>query len=185
MMLMSLGSGCTTTLVTDAAEMVGNDVISKEAADYSTRLMGQPATAADTIFGAPTEVLTNESTGDHLRLYSVKKDLLKKLKWVVRCHGDQIAQVSMIDTDPDGSRDIAERLTLDKCYRGQTAEQIQAGKYLRVPVAIFRSDNDGSTVRVYDISTIVDFMGARYCAVRFDYRGIFRNVRILGWLHSN
>jgi hypothetical protein len=177
--LMSMSAGCTSTIVKDAVNMVGDEVIADKAAKHTAELAGQPASAADATFGAPREVLVNEATGDQLRLYAVKNDVLKKLEWAVRCRDGLVVRVAMINSDPDGSRDIVTKLAMDKSYQGQTAAQVESGKYLTTPIAVFRSQ-DASTVRVYDVSNIIEFMGAPYCALRFDPQGIFENARVFG-----
>jgi hypothetical protein len=184
-MLLTLSSvGCTMAAKT-GAQMVGDTVMTDEVKKYSAQLVGQPAAAADQVFGVPMQTLVNVQNNNQLRLYPVKDDVLKALVWAVASSPTgTILEVSMINTDPVSSKNLVTKLALESSYKGQTATQIEAGDYCKKRVMQFLSKTDGETIRVYDVTDFTNFMGARYCAIRFDRNGIFKSVKIFGLLKA-
>jgi len=175
-------TGCSpvSTVAKLAVKVVGDDVKKSEVNQKADDLMGQPVARAEEVLGPVTETLVEEATGRELRTYAVKHDVLSKHQWVVESERGRIVSVSMTDTDPDLSRDVVEKTYLKERLMGKTSQEVQTHKHFESPIHVLRSKNDGTILRIYDISSSLDFMGAKYCSLRFDRNDRCISIKMFG-----
>jgi len=181
-MLSLAATGCSpySTIAKIGIKVVGDAVNDEDVSKMSQQLMGRPVTAADTQFGQRMRTLEEIQTARTLVIYPVKDDLLKMYRWGVEAENDRIVALSKLQNNPDGGKDIAEKLVLDGIVKGKTPQQIQTHKYFQKRVLVLRDTASGDLFRVYDIALIPDFGSAKYCVLRFDASNTCQEVRIVG-----
>jgi hypothetical protein len=175
-------TGCNpySTAVKLGVKLVGEGVNDADVAQKSQQLMGQPVSAADAAFGQRIRTLQELQTGRQLITYPVKDDLLKMFRWAVEAQNGAIVALSKLQNDPDGGKDIAEKLVLKEIVDGKTPQQIQSHKYFQNLILTLRDTSTGYLIRVYDVSNITDFMGGRYCVLGFDAADRCKDIWLVG-----
>ena len=174
--------GCSpySTVAKIGVKLIGDAVSDQDVSQKSQQLMGQPISAADATFGERIHTLEEIPTRRLLVTYPVKDDLLHMFRWAVEAENDRIVALSKLQNDPDGGKDIAEKLVLKEIVVGKTPQQVQSHKWFKNLVLTLRDLSNGDILRVYDVSIIPDFMGAKYCILRFDGSNTCQEVRIVG-----
>jgi hypothetical protein len=180
--LLILLSGCSpySTIANIGMKVVGDAVNDADVTDQSNKLIGQPVAAADAAFGARLRTLEEAQTGRTLITYPVKDDLLKSYRWAVEARNGRIVALSKLQSNPDGGKDIAEKLVLKEIVTGKTPQQLQSHDFFKKLVLTLRDRGSGNTIRIYDTSLIPSFMGAKYCVLEFDPSDTCRSVYIVG-----
>lgn len=69
---------------------------------------------------------------------------------------------------------------LENKLRGKTPDQCSHDGKLGVPLRTLRSIEKGQLLRVYDVRHWSDFMGARYCVLRFDGNDHCQDITLIG-----
>jgi hypothetical protein len=175
-------AGCSpySTAAKIGIKVVGDAVHDSDVSKRSEQLLGQPVAAADTMFGQRIRTLEQVQTKRQVITYPVKDDLLNMYRWAVEVQGDKIVALAKLQNDPDGGKDIAQKLVLKEIAVGKTPQQVETHNYFKKLVLTLRDCANGDMLRVYDIALIPDFMGAKYCVLRFDASGTCQEVRIVG-----
>ncbi|HVP10637.1 MAG TPA: hypothetical protein VMV94_05545 [Phycisphaerae bacterium] len=182
MVLAALATGCSpySTIANLGIKVVGDAVNDADVSQKSQQLVGQPVAAADAEFGPRIRTLEEVQTGRTLITYPVKGDLLKMYHWAVEARKDRIVALSKLQNDPDGGKDLAEKLVLKEIVIGKTPQQLQSHDFFKKLVLTLRDRSSGDTLRVYDTSLIPSFMGAKYCVLEFDGSSTCQSVNIVG-----
>ena len=112
--------------------------------------------------------------------YPVKHDLLKKSRYTVELEGGAIVVLAKTKLNIDGVEDLIHTANLKKKLVGKTPAQCSQHDDLGQPLRTLRSREKGQKVRVYDIRHWSDFMGARYCVLRFGGKDLCEDVTLMG-----
>ena len=163
-----------TMLVSDAV----NDADVKDRRDL---LMGKPETAADSMFGSRLETLVDvDRQGVSMIFYPVKGDLLKSSRYIVEVENGVIVVFAKTKQNIDGVEDLIHNASLEKKLIGKSPAECSQEDDLGAPLRTLRSREKNQLLRVYDVRNWSDFMGARYCVLRFDGRDRCQSVALIG-----
>jgi hypothetical protein len=181
-MLSAMAVGCSpySTIAKIGIKVVGDAVNDADVAEKSKEYVGQPVAAADAGFGQRIRTLEELQTKRQMIAYPVKDDLLEMFRWVVESQNGKVVALAKLQNNPDGGKDIAEKLVLKAIVDGKTPEQIQSHDWFKKLVLTLRDNSNGHIIRVYDTSIIPNFMGAKYCVLEFDGTNLCQSVRIVG-----
>ena len=91
-----------------------------------------------------------------------------------------IVVLSKTKVNIDGIEDVIHDANLDKKLIGKTPTQCRQDGDLGAPLRTLRNREKGQLLRVYDIRHWSDFMGARYCVLRFDSGDRCEDVTLMG-----
>lgn len=173
--------GCRAHPVSLATLIAGDAINDADVKDRRSKLMGQDEAAADEMFGQRLETLIDAEREDVVIIfYPGKNDLFKKSQYVVELDGGKIVMFAKIKQDIDGVEDLIHDANLEKKLAGKTPEQCSTDGELGEPLRTFRSKEKGQLLRIYDIRHWSDFMGARYCVLRFDSNDRCEDVTLMG-----
>lgn len=156
------------TVAKIGVKVVGKVVNDADVEERSERLVGRPVAAADTEFGARIRTLEEIGTGRLMCTYPVKDDFLGVFRWAVESERGRIVALAKLQSDPDGGKDIAQKLVLKQIVDGKPPQEVESHKYFQKRLLYLRDLSSKDTIRVYDISMLPDFMGAKFCVMRFD-----------------
>lgn len=175
-------TGCSpySTIAKIGMKVVGDAVNDADVSQKSQQLLGQPVAAADAALGQRIRTLEELRTGRRMIMYPVKDDFLNTYRWAVETQNDKIVALSKLQNNPDGGKDIAEKLVLKEIVGGKTPQQIQSHEWFKNLVLTLRDTSSGNILRVYDTSVIPSFMGAKYCVLEFGGSDTCQSVRIVG-----
>ena len=164
------------------ASLIAGDAINDaDVKDRRSKLMGQDETAADRMFPPRLETLDDVERRDvRLIFYPVKNDLFKKSRYVVELEAGAIVVLAKTKVNIDGVEDLIHNANLKKKLIGKAPAQCSRDGDLGAPLRTLRSREKGQLLRVYDIRHWTDFMGARYCLLRFDGRDRCQDVTLMG-----
>ncbi|KKL69153.1 hypothetical protein LCGC14_2117800, partial [marine sediment metagenome] len=118
--------------------------------------------------------------GVSMIVYPDKGDLLKASRYIVEIEKGRITAFAKIKRNIDGVEDLIHRANLEKKLLGKTPPECTLVDNLGEPLRTLRSRERSQTVRIYDIRHWSDFMGARYCVLRFDDNERCRDVTLFG-----
>jgi hypothetical protein len=181
LMLSWMVVGCSpySTIAKIGIKVVGDAVNDADVEQKSKEYVGQPVAAADAGFGQRIRTLEELQTKRQMITYPVKDDLLEMFRWTVE--GPEWESRGWPSCkQPDGGKDIAEKLVLTSIVEGKTPEQIQSHDWFKKLVLTLRDCSNGHMIRVYDTSIIPNFMGAKYCVLEFDETNRCQSIRIVG-----
>ena len=143
--------------------------------------MGRSEAAADEMFGWRLETLVDvERPEVRIIFYPVKNDLLKNSRYVVELEDGKVVVLRKAKQNIDGIEDHIHAANLEKRLIGKTPAECSRDRDLGEPLRTLRSKETGEVLRVYDIRHWTDFMGARYCLLRFDGSDRCRDVTLMG-----
>lgn len=180
-LLAAIAGGCRAHPVSLATLIAGDAINDADVKKRRGKLMGKDEAAADTMFGSRLETLDDvERRGVRIIFYPVELDLLKKSRYVVELEGGAIVVFAKTKQNIDGVEDLIHDARLEKKLIGKTPAQCSKDGDLGPPLRTLRSREKGQLVRVYDIRHWSDFMGARYCVLRFDGGDRCRDVTLMG-----
>ncbi len=164
------------------ATLIASDAINDaDVKDRRSKLIGQGETAADSMFGARLETLVDvERQGVSIIFYPVKNDLFKKSRYIVELEDGVIVVFAKAKMNIDGVEDLIHDANLERKLIGKTPAQCSQEDDLGEPLRTLRSREKGQLMRIYDIRHWSDFLGARYCVLRFDSRDRCQDVSLLG-----
>ena len=166
------------SLVTLIASDAINDADVK---NRRSKLIGQDETAADSMFGARLETLVDVERQDvSIIFYPVKNDLFKKSRYIVELEDGVIVVFAKAKMNIDGVEDLIHDANLERKLIGKTPTQCSQDGDLGEPLRTLRSREKGQLLRIYDIRHWSDFLGARYCLLRFDSNDRCQDVTLLG-----
>jgi hypothetical protein len=182
MLLIALTSGCNpyTTVAKIGIKVVGEAVNDVDGSEKAKALVGQPVSAADAEFGQPIRTLEEVRSKRVMIVYPVKDDVLKMFRWAVEAENGRIVALSKLQANPDGGKDIAEKLVLKEIAVGKTPQELQDHRFFRNLTLVLRDRATGNFVRVYDVSIVPDFGGAKSCVLEFDASDRCQKVSIVG-----
>lgn len=146
-----------------------------------SKLIGQDEATADSMFGQRLETLVDvERPSVTLIFYPVKHDLFKKSRYLVELEDGVIVVLARTKLNIDGIEDLIHDANLEKRLTGKTPAQCSQDEDLGTPLRTLRSRETGQLLRVYDIRHWTDFLGARYCLLRFDGNDRCQDVTLIG-----
>ena len=161
--------------------IAGDAINDKDVKNRRSKLMGQDEAAADSMFGPRLETLVDvERRGVSIIYYPVKKDLFKKSRYVVELEDGVIVVIAKTKLNIDGVEDMIHKANLKRKLIGKTPAQCSQDGDIGVPLRTLRSREKGQLLRVYDVEHWTDFMGARYCILRFDSSDRCQDVTLMG-----
>jgi len=173
--------GCRAHPVSLASLIAGDAINDADVKDRRSKLVGQDETAADRMFGQRLETLVDvERPGVSIIFYPVKNDLFKKSRYTVELEDGVIVVFAKTKLNIDGVEDLIHDANLERKLIGKTPGQCSQDGDLGEPLRTLRSSEKGQLLRIYDIRHWTDFMGARYCLLRFDRSDRCRDVTLLG-----
>jgi hypothetical protein len=173
--------GCRAHPVSLATLIVGDAINDADVKDRRSKLMGQDETTADTMFGQRLETLVDAERQDVIIIfYPVKNDLFKKSRYIAELDGGKIVMFAKTKQDIDGIEDLIHDANLERKLAGLTPAQCSKDGELGAPLRTFRSKEKNQVLRIYDIRHWSDFMGARYCVLRFDRNDRCHDVTLMG-----
>ena len=173
--------GCRAHPISLATMLVGDAVNDADVKDRRDHLMGKPETAADRMFGSRLETLVDiERPGVSLIFYPVHNDLLKSSRYIVEVENGVIVVFAKTKENIDGVEDLIHDASLEKKLMGKSPAECSQEDDLGVPLRTLRSREKDQLLRVYDVRNWSDFMGARYCVLRFDGSDRCEGVMLIG-----
>lgn len=164
------------------ATMIAGDAVNDvDVKDRKEKLVGKGEAAADSMFGARVETFVDvDRPSVSLIFYPVKIDPLKTSRYIVELEDGVIVVFTKSKQDIDGVEDIIHDASLEKKLRGKSPGQCSKDGKLGVPLRTLRSVEKKQLVRIYDVRHWSDFMGARYCVLRFDGNDRCQDVTLIG-----
>ena len=173
--------GCRAHPVSLATLIAGDAINYADVKDRRSKLLGQDEATADSMFGTRLETLIDvERRGVKIIFYPVKNDLFKKSRYIVELEDGVIVMFAKTKQDIDGIEDLIHDANLERKIIGKNPKQCSKDGDLGAPLRTFRSKEKGQILRVYDIRHWSDFMGARYCVLRFDAHDRCNDVTLMG-----
>ncbi|MGB2754418.1 MAG: hypothetical protein WBD75_10075 [Phycisphaerae bacterium] len=174
-------AGCRAHPVSLVTMVVGDAVNDADVKDRRDLLMGEPETAADSMFGTRQETLVDiDRPGVSLIFYPVQGDLLKSSRYIVEVENGAIVVFAKTKQNIDGVEDMIHDARLEKKLIGKSPAECSQEDDLGTPLRTLRSREKDQLLRVYDVRNWSDFMGARYCVLRFDSRDRCESVALIG-----
>ena len=164
------------------AGMVVGDLISDVDVDSRrSELIGQPATAADRMFGARMETCDDvQRQGVSMIAYPVTLDVLGSSRYIVEVVDGRIVSLSNAKQNIDGSEDMIKAALLKQKFIGKTPIQCRVEGDLGPPLRTLRSREKRQLLRIYDVKNWTNLRGARYCVLRFGAKDLCENVKLIG-----
>ncbi len=179
--LVLASAGCRAHPISLVTMLVGDAVNDADVKDRRDLLMGKPETAADSMFGARQETLVDiDRPGVSMIFYPVKGDLLKSSRYIVEVENGVIVVFAKTKQNIDGVEDMIHDARLEKKLVGKTPAECSQEDDLGAPLRTLRSREKDQLLRVYDVRNWSDFMGARYCVLRFDGSDRCESVSLIG-----
>ncbi|MBN1554149.1 MAG: hypothetical protein JXA11_05355 [Phycisphaerae bacterium] len=173
--------GCRAHPVSLASLIAGDAVNDADVKDRREKLMGRKEAAADEMFGRRLETLVDVDRPDvKIIFYPVKLDLFKKSRYIVELEDGVIVVFSKTKQNIDGVEDMIHDANLERKLKGKTPAQCSRDGELGQPLRTLRSKEKGQLLRIYDIRHWSDFLGARYCVLRFDQNDRCEDITLLG-----
>ena len=179
--LVLASAGCRAHPISLATMLVGDAVNDADVKDRRDLLMGEPETAADSMFGARQETLVDvDRQGVSMIFYPVHGDILKSSRYIVEVENGAIVVFTKTKQNIDGVEDLIHNASLEKKLIGKSPAECSEEDDLGVPLRTLRSREKDQLLRVYDVRNWSDFMGARYCVLRFDGNDRCESVALIG-----
>ena len=161
--------------------IAGDAINDADVKDRRSKLMGQGEAAADDMFGSRLETLVDvERPEVRIIFYPVQHDLFKKSRYIVELEDGVIIVFAKIKQDIDGIEDLIHDAHLEKKLIGKTPSQCSKDGHLGEALRTLKSIEKEQILRVYDIRHWSDFMGARYCILRFGHNNLCQEVSLMG-----
>ena len=180
-LLVFIAGGCRAHPVSLATLIAGDAINDADVKDRRSKLMGQNEAAADNMFGTRLETLIDvERPNVSVIFYPVKNDLFKKSRYIVELEDGVIVVFAKTKQNIDGIEDLIHDANLERKLIGKTPTQCSQDGDLGEPLRTLRSREKGQLLRVYDIRHWSDFLGARYCVLRFDSSDRCEDVTLIG-----
>jgi hypothetical protein len=180
--LMISATGCSpySTIANLGMKVVGDAVNDADVSDHARQMIGQPESMANAEFGQPLRTLEEVRSKRAMMIYPVKDDVLSMYRWAVEAENGKIVAIAKLRNNPDGSKDIVEKLVLKEMVVGKTAQEIQSKEWFRNLILTLRDRGTGNTLRIYDVSSITDFLGSRDCVLEFDTSDRCQKIWLVG-----
>jgi hypothetical protein len=173
--------GCRAHPVSLVVMIAGDAVNDADVKDRRSKLMGKGEAAADGMFGARLETLVDvDRPRVNMIFYPVQADLLKTSRYIVEVENGAIVMFAKTKQNIDGVEDVIHDASLKEKLRGKTPAQCSQDGKLGPPLRTLRSIEKGQLLRVYDVKNWSDFMGARYCVLRFDGSDHCQDITLIG-----
>jgi len=174
-------AGCRAHPGSLATMIVGDAINDADVKDRRGLLMGKPETAADSMFGSRLETLVDiDRQGVSMIFYPVQGDILHTSRYIVEVENGVIVVFAKTKQNIDGVEDLIHNANLEKKLIGKAPAECSQEGNLGAPLRTLRSREKGQLLRVYDVRHWTDFMGARYCVLRFDGRDRCQSVALIG-----
>lgn len=180
-LLLASSAGCRLHPVSLASMAIGDAINDADVKKRQEKLMDQPVTAADEMFGAREETLVDALDAQReLITYPVKGDLLDSQNWVVESRGGKLVALSRVKRNIDGVEDAIKAAAIEPKVMGKSPEDCRRDAEFKEPLATLRSRESGEVMRVYDVRNWTNSRGARYCVLRFDENDRCKHIKLLG-----
>lgn len=161
--------------------IVGDAVNDVDVQDRRSKLIGKPEAEADSMFGKRLETLVDvDRKGISLIFYPVELDLLASSRYIVEVEDGQIVVIAKAKRNIDGLEDVIHGANLERKLIGKTPAECSVAGELGKPLRTLRSLEKGQLLRLYDARHWTDFLGARYCMLRFDGSDRCEGVTLIG-----
>ena len=180
LLVLTIG-GCRAHPISLATLIAGDAINDADVKDRRSQLVGQDEAAVDSMFGQRLETLIDvERRNVSIIFYPVENDLFKKSRYIVELEDGVIVMFAKTKQDLDGIEDLIHDANLERKLIGKTPKECSRDGDLGTPLRTFRSREQDQVLRVYDIRHWSDFMGARYCILRFDAHNRCQDVTLMG-----
>lgn len=180
-LLMPFTAGCRLHPVSLASMAIGDAINDADVKKRQEKLVDQPVSAADEMFGAREETWVDANIeGRELITYPVKGDLMDTQNWVVEAHGGKLVALSRVKRNIDGVEDVIKSEVIEDKVIGKSPDECRKDAELKEPLCTLRSRESGELIRLYDIRNWTNSRGARYCMLRFDEADRCKLIRLIG-----
>ncbi len=180
-LLAFIAGGCRAVPGSLAMLIVGDAVNDADVQDRRSKLIGRSAVEADIMFGSRLETLVDvERTGVSLIVYPVDLDLLDSSRYIVEVEDGVIVVIAKAKKNIDGLEDVIHGANLKRKLIGKTPAECSVAGEFGKPIRTLRSREKGQLLRLYDARHWTDFLGARYCMLRFDSSDRCEGVTLIG-----
>ena len=180
-LLAFIAGGCRAVPSSLAMLIVGDVVNDVDVRDRRSKLIGRPVAAADSMFGPRVETLVDvHRKGVSLIFYPVELDLLNSSRYIVELENGKIVVIAKAKKNIDGLEDVIHGENLKRKLIGKTPAQCSVDGELGKPLRTLRSREKGQLLRLYDARHWSDFLGARYCMLRFNSSDRCEGVTLIG-----
>ena len=180
-LLAFIAGGCRAHPVSLAMLIAGDAVNDADVKDRRSKLIGRPEAAADTMFGLRLETVVDvERKGVSLIAYPVEIDLLDSSRYIVEVEDGLIVVFAKAKRNIDGLEDVIHGANLKRKLIGKTPAECSVAGELGKPIRTLRSREKGHLLRLYNARHWSDFLGARYCLLRFGSSDRCVGVTLIG-----
>lgn len=180
-LLAFIAGGCRAHPVSLAMLIAGDTVNDADVKDRRSKLIGRPEAEADIMFGTRLETVVDvERKGVSLIAYPVELDLLDSSRYVVEVEDGLIVVIAKAKRNIDGLEDVIHGANLKRKLIGKTPAECSVAGELGKPLRTLRSREKGQLLRLYNARHWSDFLGARYCLLRFDGSDRCEGVTLIG-----
>ncbi len=167
MLLCAVNLGCSASPLGLAMHIAGDAVHDVDQKKRSTELVGAPVAQADTLFGAPVEVLTDTRSEREWRLYHVPADLLDTCRYVVEVKDSRILAVDKIQKHSDVVLEEGLLAVLRPKVKDKRPAECEANLKMGPALLTVRSKTTGQMIQLYDARVLKELQRPYYCILRF------------------
>ncbi len=176
-----IGAGCRAHPVSLALTLAGDVVDRQELAEREPLLVGEPASAADVMFGPRHDTLIDRGCGRKWLVYAEPGEKWAESYYVAQTDaGDRIGNLFKVKRNIDGLEDLYTIREMSRKIVGADRPECERVAGLHEPLHHFYSTATGYDAFFYDVRNLSHTRGARYCILCFDPRGLCWEVRQVG-----
>ena len=180
-LLAFIAGGCRAVPGSLAMLIVGDAINDVDVQGRRSKLIGRPEAAADSMLGSRLETLVDvERKGVSLVFYPVELDLLNASRYIVEVEDGVIVVIAKAKRNIDGLEDVIHGANLKRKLIGKTPAECSVAGDLGKPLRTLRSREKGQLLRLYNAKHWSDFLGARYCMLRFGSSDRCEGVTLIG-----
>jgi hypothetical protein len=175
-----LASGCNpvTTGAKLGAHVVGDVYNDADTTERAEKLVGQPQSEADKMFGEPKDTLIEQNGKRTWVVYPVELDVMDSKRFVVEVADGKIIALSKVEKS-SSKTDIPRKLILKEKCKGLPPAECEKKLEMGDPLLTIRSKNTNQLAQLYDASSSLKLGKPHYCVVKFDENDIFQDMNLV------
>lgn len=178
---MCLGAGCRAHPISLALTLAGDVIDGQEIDTMEPALLGEPAAAADEIFGLRHDTLIDRQTGGRWLVYAEAREDMAESFYVVETAPDEtITNLFKCKRNIDGLEDLYKIRELEHKTIGATREECEQLGSLGEPIYHLFSTATGYEAYFYDARNITHTRLARYWILCLDPQERCWEIRMIG-----
>lgn len=162
-------TGCSATPIGMGVKVAGQVVNDLDIKERGDKLLGQPPSAADNMFGMPEDVFESVSDSRTWRVYNNASDPLGLSRYIVEVANRRIVGVTKSQRYSDAAMDAARQLAAQSQIMGATPGEAEARLKMGPPKYTLRSTTTGQLIQLYDAAlvNIPGITNPEFCVVRY------------------